>query len=135
MSVQLEMCPICLDEFKNLKSICTPNNCAHKFCFNCLRIWAANHITCPVCRKTFSALNKIEKISLNEIGNYQDYSESDRTENENQDSPESDSTEDETEIEERADYPPHPYFLRPRLTQARNEVTSDHSDTYSSDSD
>ena len=50
-----EICGICLNI---CKLPCTPNNCKHYFCNNCLRLWSKIKKICPICRKYYNHIIK-----------------------------------------------------------------------------
>lgn len=105
MSLETEVCPICLEEFKT-QTIATPNGCSHKFCFLCLIKWAQYQIICPICRQLFTGINKIVKIHLSDL----------RKKTITSDEPETNTSEDEEVLPETN----HRYFLRPRLLRGNS---------------
>jgi SUMO ligase MMS21 Smc5/6 complex component len=55
-------CPICLKlVFYPVK----PNVCLHVYCKRCIQLWCKTKFTCPLCRKNFQYLEKINKNDTN----------------------------------------------------------------------
>uniref|UniRef100_A0A6I8RIR2 SR-related CTD-associated factor 11 n=1 Tax=Xenopus tropicalis TaxID=8364 RepID=A0A6I8RIR2_XENTR len=55
-----ERCPICLNFLR--KDVAYPENCYHAFCFTCILKWSETSTSCPVDRKPFHAVIKIDKV-------------------------------------------------------------------------
>ncbi|XP_018108008.1 protein SCAF11 isoform X2 [Xenopus laevis] len=55
-----EQCPICLNFMR--KDVAFPENCYHAFCFTCILKWSETSTSCPVDRKPFQAVMKIDKV-------------------------------------------------------------------------
>ncbi|XP_018109464.1 uncharacterized protein LOC100127298 isoform X2 [Xenopus laevis] len=61
-----ERCPICLN-FLRKDDVAFPENCYHAFCFTCILKWSETSTSCPVDRKPFQAVMKIDKIGCTKI--------------------------------------------------------------------
>ena len=55
-------CPICL---QRTKFSTKPSNCEHIFCNYCIKKWSRQSNKCPICRKLFTDLKKIDISSSN----------------------------------------------------------------------
>ncbi len=63
-------CNVCFDKIFTYGLI----RCGHLFCFNCIRAWAQEVNKCPLCKKKFNVIKKVNnqenefiKIADNEI--------------------------------------------------------------------
>jgi len=54
------MCSICLDE-PSIYEVASIDGCSHKFCFICIEKWADKENTCPLCRKRFNVISRVNK--------------------------------------------------------------------------
>jgi hypothetical protein len=53
-------CCICMTE-PEPQELATINGCEHFFCFECIEKWADRENTCPLCKKRFSTINRVQK--------------------------------------------------------------------------
>ncbi|XP_054709629.1 uncharacterized protein LOC129219306 [Uloborus diversus] len=60
------ICPICFDEFDD-KQIASTNVCDHLFCFSCLEKWAKLGSYCPVDRKRFKKIIKLNSDDVVQV--------------------------------------------------------------------
>lgn len=49
-------CPIC---FQRVGCARRPDNCIHIFCSSCIELWKKDSNKCPVCRKAFTTIKKV----------------------------------------------------------------------------
>ena len=53
-----DFCTICIEELTT-QNLSTINCCDHKFCYDCISIWALKSSnTCPNCKETFNKITK-----------------------------------------------------------------------------
>jgi len=48
--IQEDVCPICLEDFREGEDVRRINSCEHVFHPHCIERWLSNHINCPYCR-------------------------------------------------------------------------------------
>lgn len=53
-----ELCTICMEE--NISIRASIPCCDHTFCFDCIMKWSKHENTCPLCKKRFRQIDKIE---------------------------------------------------------------------------
>lgn len=56
-------CCICL-EVPSYEDICSINVCIHNFCFGCIERWADLENTCPLCKKRFHTIERVNTIKM-----------------------------------------------------------------------
>lgn len=54
-------CCICL-EIPSYEEICTIKVCIHNFCFGCIERWADLENTCPLCKKRFHTIERVNTL-------------------------------------------------------------------------
>ena len=54
-------CAICLDKVTTQGVL---DKCKHLFCFDCIIAWAEKENTCPLCKKRFHGVSKLDVILL-----------------------------------------------------------------------
>lgn len=54
-------CAICLDKVTTQGVL---DKCKHLFCFDCIIAWAEKENTCPLCKKRFHGVSKLDVIIL-----------------------------------------------------------------------
>lgn len=119
-------CPICLQEFLK-KIVCRPNFCSHQFCVECLVKWSEKQSSCPLCRKQYTKIKKIDEKNCDEDLQVVIHSDSEYELTDGDMDSESDDSDDDYEIdtdeditdEDNMDFGDlvvrtHPYNLRPR---------------------
>lgn len=64
MAVDKDPCTICMEE--NISVRASIPCCDHTFCFDCIVKWSKQENTCPLCKKRFRQIDKIESSGNNE---------------------------------------------------------------------
>jgi len=59
-----EDCVICFDSITTAGRIPC---CAHRFCFSCIHLWSKQTNCCPVCKRRFKSIAKIEQLPVEEL--------------------------------------------------------------------
>ena len=49
-------CNVCFNKISDYGLI----NCGHIYCFNCIKTWSSRTNSCPLCKKKFNVIKKIE---------------------------------------------------------------------------
>ena len=54
-----DTCAICLDNLTSMTKVGTISGCTHKFCFDCIDMWAATENSCPCCKARFRTIYRV----------------------------------------------------------------------------
>lgn len=61
--IEIEKCPVCLEEFKDIEVCRKINVCGHVYCSECIQKWFSESKRCPVCKKEAHQIASISKSS------------------------------------------------------------------------
>jgi len=66
--VEMNVCPICLEQYSEGEFIIESKYCSHEFHKGCILLWLEQHSECPCCRESMITDEEVKTIALSVVG-------------------------------------------------------------------